>query len=941
VDYKSTLNLPKTQFPMKAGLAQLEPRLLARWQAEDLYAGMAARNREAPRFVLHDGPPYANGHVHLGTALNKILKDFIVKSRSMSGFHAPYVPGWDCHGMPIEHNVVKELGPRARELGKLEIRKLCRAYAEKWLDTQRAEFKRLGCVGDWDHPYITMSYPYEAETVAALGELVRGGYVYRGQRPIHWCATCRTALAEAELEYHEHASPSIYVKFPLRADDPGLPALADAAGLDLAGASVLIWTTTPWTIPANLAIALHPEHEYVFVRHGAELCLMADFLRPVVCEALGWEDAAPAGRKLPGARFEGLRARHPMLERDSRLILADYVTLDAGTGCVHTAPGHGAEDFESGRRYGLEILSPVDDAGRFTAQVPGYEGKTVFESNGPISDHLARLGALAGRQEISHAYPFCWRCKSPLIFRATDQWFLGVDTHGLRQKALAEIEAVRWIPGWGQQRIHNMVASRPDWCLSRQRAWGVPIPALYCEGCGQASLLPEVIDRVVSRVREAGCDAWFAEPLETFLPPGARCPQCGGTRFAREEDILDVWFDSSVSQRAVLEHHPDLGWPCDLYLEATDQHRGWFQVSLLTAVGTRGKAPYRQVLTHGLILDEKAKKMSKSLGNVIAPEEVIQQHGADVLRLLFSSVDYTADICFTRGMLGPMTDAYRKIRNTVRFMLGVLDGFAPERDALPEAELAEVDRWVRARMRQVAARVRQAYLDYEFYGIYHLLLDVCTVDLSAFYLDVTKDRLYASAPDARARRAAQTAMHASLVDLLAMLAPILSFTAEEAWGYLPPGAGRPASVFLADLPRGEPLPGDPALLQRFGELRRLRAEVNRALEEARQAGRVKDSLEALVRVSPPAEARALLASFGAELLDLFKVGRLELEAELPAGAYASEAVPGLRILVEASPDPKCPRCWNRRADVGGVAAAPELCARCAAALARAGGGAAP
>jgi len=936
VDYKSTLNLPRTDFPMKAGLAQLEPRVLERWLAEDVYGRMVARTRGAPRFVLHDGPPYANGHVHLGTALNKILKDFIVKSRSMSGFDAPYVPGWDCHGMPIEHNVVKELGAQGRELPKLEIRKRCRAYAEKWLDTQRQEFKRLGCVGDWDHPYITMSYPYEAETVAALGDLVRGGYVYRGQRPIHWCATCRTALAEAELEYHDHTSPSIYVKFALRADDPGLGALADAVGLALDGAKVLIWTTTPWTIPANLAIALHPEHEYVFVRHAGELCLMADFLRPVVCEALGWTDAEPAGRKLPGARFAGLRCRHPMLERDSLLILADYVTLDAGTGCVHTAPGHGAEDFESGRKHGLEILSPVDDAGRFTAQVPGYEGKTVFESNKPITEHLERLGALAGSQEISHSYPFCWRCKSPLIFRATDQWFLGVDTHGLRQRALEEIAQAKWIPAWGQARMHNMVAGRPDWCLSRQRAWGVPIPALYYQGCGEAWLSPEVLERVAARVREAGSDAWFAEPVESFLPPGQACPRCGGTRFEKEEDILDVWFDSSVSQRAVLEHRPELGWPCDLYLEATDQHRGWFQVSLLTAVGTRGKAPYRQVLTHGLILDEKAKKMSKSLGNVIAPEQVIQQHGADVLRLLFSSVDYTADICFTRGMLGPMTDAYRKIRNTVRFMLGVLSDFDPARDAVAEAELAEVDRWVRARMRQASARVRQAYLDYEFHAIYHLLLDLCTVDLSAFYLDVTKDRLYAMAPGDRARRSAQTAMHASLEELLAMLAPILSFTAEEAWGYLPAQAGRPTSVLLCPLPTGEERPGDAGLLQRFAELRKLRAEVNKALEEARQAGRVKDSLEALVRLAAPPETRALLDSFGADLLDLLKVGRLELDAPLPEGATASELVPGLRVHVEASPDPKCPRCWNRRADVGRDARAPELCTRCAEALARAG-----
>jgi isoleucyl-tRNA synthetase len=930
LDYKSTLSLPRTDFPMKAGLAQLEPRLLSRWRSEGMYARMLERTRgSARRFLLHDGPPYANGHVHLGTALNKILKDFIVKSRSMAGFHAPFVPGWDCHGMPIEHNVTRELGEAARALPKLEVRKRCRAYAEEWLETQREEFQRLGCLGDWDAPYVTMSFPYEAETLGALGDLVRAGLVYRGQRPIHWCATCRTALAEAELEYHEHASPSIFVKFAVRPDDPRLAALADEAGVPLAGAAVLIWTTTPWTIPANLAIALHPEHEYAWVRHGEHLCLMADFLRPVVCETLGWHAARVEGRKLPGARFEGLRCRHPMFERDSVVILADYVTLDAGTGCVHTAPGHGAEDFESGKRYGLPILSPVDEAGRFTAEVPGHQGKTVFESNGPIAAELERLGALLQRQEITHAYPFCWRCKTPLIFRATDQWFLGVDRGGIREKALEEIGRVRWIPAWGEQRIHNMVATRPDWCLSRQRAWGVPIPALYCTACGQASLSPEVIARVAERVREAGADAWFAEPLERFLPAGHACPECGAREFRKEEDILDVWFDSSVSQRAVLEHHPELGWPCDLYLEATDQHRGWFQVSLLTAVGTRGTAPYRQVLTHGLILDETAKKMSKSLGNVIAPQEVIQAHGADVLRLLFSSVDYTADICFTRGMLGPMTDAYRKIRNTIRFMLGVLGDYQPGRHALPEERLLAVDRWVRARMRQVAQRVNQAYLDYEFHAVYHQLLELCTVDLSAFYLDVTKDRLYADAPDSPARRSAQTAMHASLVELLGMLAPILSFTCEEAWGYLPREAGQPDSVLLSPLPEGAPRPGDAETLERFARLRRIRAELNKALEAARQAGRLKDGLDARLELEAPPEVRALLEGFGPELADLLKLADLRFLAEPPEGAIPSELVPGLTARAIPSPDPKCPRCWNRRPDPG-----PDgLCPRCAAVIA--------
>ncbi|MBN2494862.1 MAG: isoleucine--tRNA ligase [Deltaproteobacteria bacterium] len=936
MDYKKTLNLPRTDFPMRAGLPKLEPELLARWREQDLYAKLKAqRQREgAGRFILHDGPPYANGHVHLGTALNKILKDIIVKSHAMVGHFSPYVPGWDCHGMPIEHNVIRELGDRAREMSKLEIRSRCREFASKYLDVQREEFQRLGCLGDWQDPYITMSRQYESEIVAALGDLVRGGYVYRGKRPIHWCATCQTALAEAELEYHEHSSPSIYVKFEVREGDAVLAALAEELGEDLGRASVLIWTTTPWTIPANLAIALHPEHDYVFVRHGDECTLMADYLRPVVCEALGWTDARSAGGCLAGARFEGMRCRHPIFDRDSLLVLADYVTLDAGTGCVHTAPGHGAEDFETGKAYDLPILAPVDNAGCFTDEVPGYEGVNVFDANGPISDDLERRGALLAREEIAHSYPFCWRCKQPLIFRATEQWFVDVDANDLRKRALAEIEKVSWVPAWGQQRIHNMVECRPDWCLSRQRAWGVPIPALYCTGCGRALLDAAVIDRAVERVAAEGADAWYARPASDFVTEGLRCPGCGGATFDKEEDILDVWFDSSVSQRAVLEHHADLAWPCDLYLEATDQHRGWFQVSLLTAVGTRGEAPFRQVLTHGLILDESAKKMSKSMGNVIAPQEVIDHYGADVLRLLFASVDYTADICFTRDMLGPMTDAYRKMRNTLRFMLGNLSDFDPADHAVEEADSSEIDRFIHARMRQVAAQVRKAYLDYEFHTIYRLLLELCTVDLSAFFLDAIKDRLYADAPDDPRRRAAQTALYASAIDLLAMLAPILSFTAEEAWGYLPADSARPESVHLARLPDGEPREGDAELLDRWSRFRQLRGEINKALESVRQAGAVKSSLDARVELEAEDGLHAFLGSFD-DRLDVCKVASLERVDDTGAEAFASSLIERLRIRVSPSADARCERCWNRRPEVGRDGAA-ALCARCAEVLERTG-----
>ena len=931
MEYKKTLNLPVTDFPMKASLTAMEPRVLERWYADDLYGKIQQRNQKNPlKFLLHDGPPYANGHVHLGTALNKILKDFIVKSRTMMGAAAPYVPGWDCHGMPIEHNVVKELGEQGRSLSKLEIRRRCREYALGFVDIQREEFKRLGCLGDWPNPYITMSHDYEAETVGALQDLVEGGYVYKGLRPIHWCATCRTALAEAELEYHEHTSPSIFVGFQVRDNDP----VAAKLGVPTQGHSILIWTTTPWTIPANLAIALHPEFDYLWVQVGAETFLVAEKLLPSIQKSVGWMDPKVIGQR-KGAELEGLRCRHPMFDRDSVLILADYVTLDAGTGCVHTAPGHGAEDYESGKKYSLEIFSPVDEGGCFTAQVPGYVGVSVFAANAKIIEQLAGDGMLLGKEQITHSYPFCWRCKQPLIFRATEQWFVSVDANDLRKRALAEISRVSWIPKWGEQRIFNMVQSRPDWGLSRQRSWGVPIPAVDCLECGTATLDPRVIARFRDQVREKGTDVWYEEPVERFLPEGFVCPHCKNSKqFRRGEDILDVWFDSSVSQRAVLEHHPDLSWPCDLYLEATDQHRGWFQVSLLTAVGTRGAAPYRAVLTHGLILDESCKKMSKSLGNVIKPQEVIDKFGADVLRLLFASVDYTADISFSGKMLGPMAEAYRKIRNTIRFMLGNLRDFDPQTQQLPEASLEELDRWMLARLREVSRRVREAYEQYQFHLVYHTLLDLCTVELSAFYLDVIKDRLYVTGATDASRRSAQTVLCRLTTDLLAMLAPILSFTAEEAWGYLPPLADRPASVHLGGLPELAEAVGDKEILERWARFRKVRAELNKALDVACKAGVARSGLDAHVQVQAGAELASFLLSFGKDLLDLVKVAALEFVPAIIDPTLDSPEFQGMKVKVTASPVQKCARCWNRRGDVGIHSAHPDLCGRCADVLSR-------
>ncbi len=931
MDYKKTLNLPKTDFPMKAGLPALERRILARWKEENIYQKIRERGRtKKSRFILHDGPPYANGHVHLGTALNKILKDFIVKSHTMMGDFSPYVPGWDCHGMPIEHNVLKEAGPKAASLSKLEIRRACREFAAKFLDVQREEFQRLGVFGDFGDPYVTMSPQYESEILGALADLVRGGYVYRGLRPIHWCATCQTALAEAELEYHDHTSMSIYVRFPIRPGDPVLRSL----GAPLDGAAVLIWTTTPWTIPANVAIALHPDLNYVFARFGARLLLVAEPLLHDVGQRLGVAEPEVV-LKLKGERLLGMKCAHPMFDRDSVIILADYVTWDTGTGCVHTAPGHGAEDFESGKKYNLPTLSPVDGAGRFTAEVPSYQGRTVFESNRPIAEELRKNGYLLAEDEITHSYPFCWRCKQPLIFRTTEQWFLGVDHENLRKRCLDEIARTRWIPSWGSQRIGNMVEVRPDWCLSRQRAWGVPIPALRCRKCQKPFLELAVVERVQALAAQHGSDVWFEREPKDLLPPGLRCPECGGSEFAREEDILDVWFDSSCSQRAVLEHHPDLSWPCDLYLEATDQHRGWFQVSLLTAAATRGSAPYRQVLTHGLILDESAKKMSKSLGNVIAPQEVIEESGADVLRLLFASVDYTADICFTKDMLGPMGEAYRKIRNTLRFMLGNLFDFEPARHVVPEEKLQPIDRYILALLREKARRIRQAYLDYEFHTVQHTLLDFCTVDLSAFYLDVVKDRLYVLAPADPRRRSTQTALYRLAHDLVCLMAPILSFTAEEAFGYLPAEPGRPATVHLAALPDGEARPGDGEVLERFARLRRIRADANRALEDARQRDVIGSSGDGALRIACDAETRQFLEEFS-DLADIFKVATVEFCDTPPPGAIAGVEVSGLAAAVEAAQAPKCARCWNRRAEVGSLERK-DVCQRCAEVLEALGG----
>jgi isoleucyl-tRNA synthetase len=927
MDYKHTLNLPTTDFPMRANLPQREPDILARWKSEGIYHRLVERTAGGEPYVLHDGPPYANGNVHLGTALNKIIKDVVVKRQLMGGRHAPYVPGWDCHGMPIEHQVLRQLGAEAAKLTQLEIRRRCRAYAEEFYRIQREQFQRLGVFGEWENPYLTMSPDYEAGIVRMFRRLVERGFIYRGLRPVHWCPVCSTALAEAEVEYTEHASPSIYVRFRFRGTAEQARAMARQASdaNELAAAAgrlaAVIWTTTPWTLPANLAVCLNPHLEYVALAVGDEYLIVTERLVDAFLAAAGL-----AGREVRRIPVD-LRSldgedlfQHPFADRPSRLVFESHVTADVGTGCVHTAPGHGYEDFQVGQKYGLPTLTPVDAAGRFTPEAGSYAGRFVFEANDAVVEDLARRGALVHGEKLSHSYPHCWRCKSPLIFRATEQWFLRVDHRELRSTALAEIDRVVWTPRWGRDRIYHMMETRPDWCLSRQRAWGVPIPAFRCRGCERFHAEPKLIEHVERIFAERGSDAWYELDVAELLPPGFRC-ECGGDAFDTDKNILDVWFDAGCSHDVVLRGR-GLGWPAELYVEAVDQHRGWFQVSLITAVATEGHAPFRQVLTHGLILDESAKKMSKSLGNAVSPEDVIDRYGADILRLLFTSVDFTADTCFSQNLLTPLLETYRKIRNTCRFLLGNLSDFDPGRDAVPFSDLPELDRWILHRGQRLLSRSLEAYDQFSFHLIVQALVNFCAVDLSALYLDIAKDRLYCSAAAEPGRRSAQTALWHTLDLVVRLVAPILPYTAEEIWSYVPGrGAG---SVFEAGMPSPRAELADEALAARWERLLDARATVTKALEEARKAGIIGHSLDARVRLAASDGLRPLLAERGDDLPALLIVSQVELADAAAASAVAGE----LGVTVERARGAKCERCWNYKEEVGQNETHPGLCVRC-------------
>jgi isoleucyl-tRNA synthetase len=913
MDLKATVNLPKTDFPQKGNLPQQEPKRLAAWAQMDLYGRIRTAREGRPRYVLHDGPPYANGNIHAGHVLNKLLKDFVVKMRTMEGKDSPYIPGWDCHGLPIEIQVDKKLGGRKAGMSVLDVRRAAREHAAHYAEVQSNEFQRLGIFGDWANPYLTMDYRYEADTVRVLGRFIAEGSVYKGPRPVYWCVHDRTALAEAEVEYEPHTSPSVYVAFPLASD----PAEIDPA---LAGhrVSIVIWTTTPWTLPANLAIAFNPQFDYVAVEVGGDqVYVVAEGLLEVTAAKLGWGEPIFLAR-FKGDRLERLRARHPFIDRESLLVLGDYVTLDAGTGAVHTAPGHGYDDYMTGIRYGLDIYCPVDAAGRFDESVERFAGEQVFKANPAIVDVLRERGALLGEERISHSYPHCWRCHNPLIFRATPQWFISMDKTGLRQRALDAISGVEWIPGWGEERMRGMIANRFDWCISRQRAWGVPITVFYCEACGEAVISPEVTEYVARIFEHEGADAWYTRPAADLVPEGTACPKCDGTALTKETDILDVWIDSGTSSLAVLAPR-GLGWPADMYLEGNDQFRGWFNSSLMVGLEGEGAAPYRTVLVHGMTVDEKGEKLSKHKGNAMDLPKLLAANGAELLRLWVGSVNYREEVPFSIEHLNRLSEAYRKIRNTARYALGNLHGFDPERDRVEYGEMLELDRWVLGELNELTAEVRAAYEAYEFHTVYHSLYNFCSVQLSSIYFDVLKDRLYTHAPASLARRSAQTALYEIVDRVTRLIAPILAFTAEEIWEHIPGAKSRAESVHIAEFPGVEPAWEDAELAARWRHLLEVREAAQKALEEKRAAKEIGSSLEAAVTLRAKGDLYELLEGNRQLLEDLLIVSAVDLER--------GDGEP-LSVSVRRAEGPKCERCWHYRTTVGADAALPTVCGIC-------------
>ena len=932
LDLKSTLNLPQTSFPMRAKLPENEPKWLAQWAKAGLYGQIRKARQGSPIFTLHDGPPYANGRIHLGTALNKILKDFVVKSKTLAGFNAPYVPGWDCHGLPIEINVDRELGARKAQMTPFQIRQECRRYAAKYVDLQRADFQRLGVFGEWDQPYLTMDPEYEATIAEAFLTFLEKGYVYRGRKSIYWCISDKTALAEAEVEYEDHRSRSIYVKYALVSD----PATLDPK---LAGRQVfvIIWTTTPWTLPASMAVAFHPDFEYVVAaaaKSGEAYLVESRRLDPVLHET-GLQ-AGEILTRIPGRKLEGIVMQHPFLDRQVPGVLADYVTAEDGTGAVHTAPGHGREDYQTGVKYGLEIYCPVDEEGRFTEGLAEYNGKKVFDANESIIELLKSRGTLVGAPGwLTHSYPHCWRCHNPIIFRASDQWFIDIDHDGLRQHALDEIKKVRWLPEWGEERLANMIATRPDWNISRQRVWGVPITVFYCQACSKPLLDAKLARPAVALFRKEGADSWYTHPVEDLASAGAKCAECGGAKLAKEMDILDVWFESGSSHVAVLGHRPDLPWPSDVYLEGGDQFRGWFHSSLLVALATHGAAPYRQVVSPGWVLDAEGRAMSKSLGTGVDPNEVIKSHGAEILRLWVASVDFREDVVMSPEILTRLSEAYFKLRNTFRYCLSNLYDFDPEKDTVQGDQLEEIDAWALVETSEILEAVGAAYQEYAFHKVYRAVYDFATVGLSAFYFDILKDRLYTAPARSMRRRAAQTALYRIADALVRAVAPLLCFTADEVWSHLPAPGRREPSVHLATFVEPESLgDGIPdhvfTRLENWPQLIAVRNEVLKALEVARQEKLIGGSLEARVVLEADGDLARLVEDYQAQLRFIFIVSQVEVRRH--PHQLSETQLPGLRLKIGKASGRKCARCWNYSEQVGEDPRYPDVCERCSAAL---------
>ncbi|MBR5157884.1 MAG: isoleucine--tRNA ligase [Clostridia bacterium] len=924
VDYSNTLNLPKTDFPMRANLPTREPEILQKWQDEKLYENLMEKNADKPLFILHDGPPYANGDMHMGHALNKTLKDIITRFKNMDGFKAPYIHGWDTHGLPIERQAIKKLGINRNEVGIVKFREVCKDFALQYVENQKNQIKRIGSLGDWDNSYLTLAPEFEAKQIEIFGEMAKKGYIYKGLKPIYWCPDCETALAEAEIEYSEDKTNSIYVKFRVT-EDNGVFA---NVGEKLENIYFVIWTTTTWTLPGNVAIAVNPDYEYSLVKTANGTFVIATELVDGVMSVGGITEYETIA-EFKGRDFDLMKCAHPFIDRESLVIVGDHVTLDAGTGCVHTAPGHGVEDYIACQKYeDIPIIVPVDDKGYLNELAGEFAGLYYEKSNAKILEKLKELGALYAENEIIHQYPHCWRCHEPIVFRATEQWFASVDD--IKEDAIKAIQGVSWLPKWGEDRISAMVSDRSDWCISRQRTWGVPIPIFYCKECGKELINDATIKATADLFREKGSSAWYETDAKDILPAGTKC-ECGCTEFTKEKDIMDVWFDSGSSHTAVLEVKEGLRFPADVYLEGNDQYRGWFQSSLLTAIATKGEAPYKKVITHGMIVDAEGDKMSKSKGNGVSPHDIINQYGADILRLWVVSADYKTDMRISTEILKQLSEAYRKIRNTARYILGNIHDFNPDTDMVSMADMPELDRWAMMRLNKLIERVLESYRAYEFHSIYHAVHNFCVVDMSNFYLDVIKDKLYTQKADSTLRRSAQTVMYYILDAICRMMAPILCYTTEEIWQFMPHTADSDkGSVVFNQMPEVKAEYNDDALAAKWEELIAVKADVSKALEIARAAKVIGHSLGAKVTVYADGSKLELLKATGEDLMTYFIVSAVEIKPLADASCDAYEGECGVKVKVENAPGEKCERCWMVSETVGTIGGHEKLCARCAA-----------